>query len=325
MKKIRVLAAALTAMLSMTWVAPALAQAAYPSKPIRFIVPYPPGGANDTLARLVAQKMTEGLGQQVIVDNRPGASGVIGLDAVAKAPADGHTLGLAINTFVINASIMSKLPYDTDKDFTPVASLASSAFLMAVNSKVPVNDLKGFVALARQKPGSLNYGTVGSAGIGRLVGEMFSMNADVQVTQIPFKGSAQLLTSLVSGDVDFVIDTANVYLPHIAEGKVRPIAVPGDARLVGLPDVPTFAELGMPKFDVRMWFGALAPAGVSPEIVKKLSAELARVMALPDVQTRLAQMEIRPFVQDSAQFGAFLKAEMAKYAEIIKTANIKPE
>lgn len=325
MKKLRALAAVFAAALSVVWAAPALAQASYPNKPIRFIVPYPPGGANDALARIVASKMSESFGQQVIVDNRAGASGVIGLDALAKSPADGYTIALAINTFAINSTIMAKLPYDTAKDFTPVATLATAAFLMAVNPKLPVTDLSSFIALAKTRPGGLNYGMVGSAGIGRINGELLSMNTGIQFTQVPFKGSAQMLTSLIAGDVDFVIDTANVYLQHIAAGKVRPIAVPGNTRLVGLPDVPTFAEGGMPQFDVRMWFGVLAPAGAPTAVVQKLSAEFARIMALPDVREKLGQQEIRPFVSDSAQFSAFLKAETARYAKVIKAANIKEE
>lgn len=325
MNKLRAFAAAFAAVLSVTWAAPALAQASYPNKPIRFIVPYPPGGATDTVARLVGQKLAESLGQQVIVDNRPGASGVIGLGALAKSPADGYTVGLAINTFAINPSIMAKLPFDTVKDFTPVATFATADFLLAVNPKLAATDLPSFIALAKTRAGGLNYGMVGSAGIGRINGELFSMNTGLQFTQIPFKGSAQMLTSLMSGDIDFVIDTANVYLQHIAAGKVRPIAVPGNTRLVGLPDVPTFAEGGMPQFDVRMWFGVLAPAGVPPAVVEKLSTEFARVVALPEVREKLAQQELRPFVSDSAQFSAFLKAETMRYAKVVKSANIKEE
>ncbi len=315
----------LAAALSAVCTVPALAQASYPDKPIRLVVPYPPGGATDRVARLVSEKMAERFGQQVVVDNRPGASGVIGLDAVAKAPPDGYTLGLAINTHAINGNIMAKLPYDTAADFTPVATLATVEFLLAVHPGLDAKDLPSLLALGKSRAGGLNYGTVGSAGIGRIAGELFSAEAGVPMTHIPFRGSAPLVTSLLGGEVDLVIDTVNVYLPHIAAGKVRPIAVTGTTRLDALPNVPTFAQSGLPQFDVRMWFGILAPAGVPPAIVEKLAAEYARILAMPEVKQQMAAQELRPFVSSPAQFDAFLKAETEKYAKVIKAANIKAD
>ena len=267
-------------------VGPVHAQAAFPSKNVRIVVPFAAGGVGDLTARIVAQKLAELLGQSVVIENRPGAGGVVAADTVARAEPDGHTMFLMSNGTAVTAGLFKSLPFDTVKDFTPVATFATADFLLAVNPKLAATDLPSFIALAKTRAGGLNYGMVGSAGIGRINGELFSMNTGLQFTQIPFKGSAQMLTSLMSGDIDFVIDTANVYLQHIAAGKVRPIAVPGNTRLVGLPDVPTFAEGGMPQFDVRMWFGVLAPAGVPPAVVEKLSTEFARVVALPEVRDR---------------------------------------
>lgn len=306
----------------MAGTAAAIAQQAYPTKPIRFVVPYPPGGATDGVARLLGQKLTEALNQQVVIDNRPGASGVIGADAVAKAPADGHSILLVINTHVINPSIMAKLPYAAG-DFAPVATFASSEFLLAVNPSVPVNTLAEFSSLAKSKPGVLNYGTVGSAGIGRLAGEQLSEKAAIEIKHIPYKGSAPLLTDLLSGAVNFVVDTPNVYLQQIKAGKVKPIAVTGKKRLALLPAVPTFGEAGLPDYDLRMWFGVLAPAATPPDIVAKLAAEIAKIAAMPDVREKLAVQEFQPFYQSSAQFAELLKTEAATYARIVKSANVK--
>lgn len=305
--------------------APATAQQAttFPSRPVRFIVPYPPGGATDTVARLVATKLAEGWGQQVVVDNRPGASGVIGASAVAKSPADGYTIGLVINTHVINAHILSKLPYDPAKDLAPVAAMASSPFLLVTNSQMRATNLKEFLAVASKRP--LSAGMVGSAGIGRVVAEQLAESAGVKFQNIAYKGSGPMLTDLLGGQFDFTIDTANVYLAHVRSAKVRALAVTGEKRLKSLPDVPTFAEAGLPAYEARMWFGVVAPAGTPTDVIGKLSADIGKAVVQPDVVAKLAALEFSPFPLDAAQFAALMKSDSAKYGKVIKSANITAE
>ena len=217
---------------------------------------------------------------------------------------------------------MAKLPYDTVKDFTPVATFATADFLLAVNPKLAATDLPSFIALAKTRAGGLNYGMVGSAGIGRINGELFSMNTGLQFTQIPFKGSAQMLTSLMSGDIDFVIDTANVYLQHIAAGKVRPIAVPGNTRLVGLPDVPTFAEGGMPQFDVRMWFGVLAPVATPRDVVARLNAEMVKIIQSPEFVKRMDEIGAQPIGNKPEEMERQIAEETSKFSTLVKSAKV---
>lgn len=304
---------------------PAAASADLPRGPVRFIVPYPPGGATDVLARALGMRLSENLGQAVVIENRPGASGIVGAEALSKSAADGSTLMLAINTHVINPSIMAKLPYDPQKDFAPVASFAASEFLLAVNDTVPVDTAQAFFAHARRQPGALNYGTVGSAGIGRLAGELLAEAAGLDVQYVPYKGSGPLLTDFLGGQVNFVCDTPNVYLQQIKAGKVKPLAVTGKARLAALPQVPTFAEVGLPGFDLRMWFGVFAPGGTPVPLVERWASEVERATQSPDVLAKLAAQAFSPFVQKTGAFTNFLQVEGARYARIVKAKGIKPD
>lgn len=304
---------------------PAKAQrdAGFPSRPVRFIVPYPPGGATDSVARLVSAKLAETWGQQVVIDNRPGASGVIGVDALAKSPADGYTIALIINTHVINSQILPKLPYNAAKDIVPVATMASSPFLLVTNGQLGVRTLKEFFALSKTKP--LSAGMVGSAGLGRVVAELLAESANLKFQNVPYKGSSPMLTDLLGGQLDFTLDTANVYLSHVQTGKLHAIAVSGEKRLKSLPDVPTFAEAGLPNYEARMWFGVVAPAGTPTEIVNRLSADIGQTVVQPDVAAKLAALEFSPFPLSAPQFAELLKSESVKYGKIIKSANIKAE
>jgi tripartite-type tricarboxylate transporter receptor subunit TctC len=315
------LASALTAIS----LAPAMAQPAssFPNRPVRFIVPYPPGGATDAVARLVATKLTESWGKQVLVDNRAGASGVIGVTALAKAPADGYTISLIINTHVINSHILAKLPYDAAKDIVPVATMASSPFLLVTNGQQGARTLKDLVALGKSK--QLNAGMVGSAGLGRVVAEQLAESTGIKIQNVPYKGSGPMLTDLLGGQFDFTIDTANVYLAQVQSGKVRALAVTGDKRLKSLPDVPTFAEAGLPNYEARMWFGVIAPAGTPSDIVSKLSSDIGKVVVQPDVVAKLGAMEFSPLPLDAAQFADLLKSDSIKYGKIIKSASITAE
>jgi tripartite-type tricarboxylate transporter receptor subunit TctC len=297
----------------------------FPERPVTLIVGYPPGGASDTLARLVGRKMEERLGQPVVIDNRPGASGVIAAQQMLNQPADGHTLLLVINSFTINSSVIAKLPYDPAKDFAPVGTFASIAFLLAVNSGVKAGNLDEFIALARRTQGGLSYGTVGSAGIGRLIGEQFGDQTGTTTRYIPYKGSAPLLTDLLGGTIDYVIDTTDVYLDHIAAGKVRPIAISGAARQPALPNVPTFAEAGLPQFNPRMWFGLLTRAGTPENAIQTLSSALREAMSAPEIRKALAAKTFEPYVTTPSEFGKLLTEETARNADLVKRANIKAE
>lgn len=306
-------------------VGPAMGQTAdgFPNRPVRFIVPYPPGGATDAVARLVANKLSDGWGQQVIVDNRPGASGVIGVTALAKSPPDGYTISLVINTHVINGQLIPKLPYDTARDLVPVAAMASSPFLLVTNAQKGATSLKELVAQGKAKP--LSAGMVGNAGLGRVVAEQLAESTGIQLQNVPYKGSGPMLTDLLGGQFDMTIDTANVYLSQVQSGKLRALAVSGDKRLAALPDVPTFAEAGLPNYEARMWFGVVAPAGVPSAILDKLSTDITRAVVQPDVVAKLATMEFAPFPLKAAEFGELLKTDTAKYARIIQSARITAE
>jgi tripartite-type tricarboxylate transporter receptor subunit TctC len=238
----------------------AAAQQIYPSRPIRCISPYAPGGGNDTMARLIGQRLTERLGQQVIVDNRPGANTMIGTDIVAKARPDGHTILFSgIGTFVVNA-LLVRTPYDIIKDFAPVAPVAKTEMIMVVNSSVAANNLKELIALAKAKPGALNYATSSSGGAGHLAGELFKMEAGVDIVHVPYKGTSQALNDVVGGQVQMSIQSVVSTIPQIRSGRLKGLAVSGDARFPGLPQVPTFAESGLPRAEAKVVYGILAPA-----------------------------------------------------------------
>jgi tripartite-type tricarboxylate transporter receptor subunit TctC len=305
----------------------AFAQSApkYPDRPITLLVPYAPGGAADTMARLAAKHIGEKLGQQVVVENKPGASGVIASQQLLRLPADGYTTMLVVNTHAINSAVLPKLPYDAAKDFAPIGTFARSRFLLATHPNVQGTTYAEFVATAKKAPGGLAYGTIGSAGFGRLVGETFGVETGVPIRHIPYKGSAPMLTDFISGQVDYIIDTANVYLQHIETGKVRPLAISGDSRHPALPNVPTFKEVGLPQFDPNMWFALLARTGTPTQAINTLSAELRRIAENPEVRQSLSSQAIEPYFTTPAQFGKLLSDETDHYAKIVRRVNIKSE
>ncbi len=301
----------------------ATAQQPYPSKPIRLISPYGPGGGNDIMARLIGQKLTESWSQQVIVDNRPGANTMIGTDAVAKSPPDGYTMLLSgINTHLING-LLQPTPYDIISDFAPIATLAKMESIMVLNPSVPAKNLQEFIALAKARPGQLNYATSSTGGAGHLVGELFKIMAGVNIQHVPYKGSAQALADLVGGQVQISILSPVSAIPHIKNGRLKGIAISGEARLPVLPQVPTFAEGGLPGFDAKSCYGILAAARTPKDIVNKLASEIAKIQRMPDFKDKLASQGVEPYILGPDQFAALLKSDMAMYANIIKTANIK--
>jgi len=302
---------------------PSAAQQAYPNRAIRFIVPYPPGGSTDPMARLAAQKLSEKWGQPVIVDNRPGGNAVIGADAVAKAVPDGYTILLISAAFLSNSSLLPHLPYDTIKDFDGVASISRSRHVLVLNLSVPANNLQEFIALAKSKPGQLDYASSGVGTNTHLSGVLFDMMAGTKMQHIPYKGSGPLISNLIGGQVQLSFQVPISVISQIKSGKLKAIAITGETRSQALPQVPTFGEAGLPGLEMTGWFGIAAPAGTPKEIINKMSSEMAAILAKPDVQEFLVKQGSEAFISNAEQVSALIKADVAKYAKIIKAANIK--
>ena len=304
---------------------PAVAQQAYPYKPIRFVVPFAPGGSNSVLARLVGQKLTESWGQQVLVENRGGGNTVIGADYVAKSPPDGYTIMFAGVSQIISSNLIQHLPYDVIKDFSAVATLVRTEQLLVAHPSLPAGDLKAVIALAKSKPAQLNYGSSGTGSPTHLAGELFNLMADVKIQHIPYKGGGPAIVDILGGQIQLLVAVPISVISHVQSGRLRGIAVSGEHRLVALPAVLTFNEAGLPDFQVGYWNGVLAPAGVPKAILDKLSSEIAKIVVMPDVKEKLASQGMDPFISTPEQFAALMKADMLRYAKIIKTANIKTE
>ena len=304
---------------------PVSAQQAYPTKSIRFIVPYPPGGSTDPMARLAANKLAERWGQSVVVDNRPGGSTIIGTEAVAKAAPDGYTILLASSAFVTGPSMFSRLPYNTLKDFAGVATIAKSRFVLVVGLGVPTNTLQEFIALAKSRPGKLNFASSGVGANTHLSAEMFSSLTGTKLNHIPYKGSGVLVTDLISGRVDLSFQVPITVMTYITTGRLKAIAISGDGRAPALPEVPTFGEAGLQGFNPSGWFGIVAPAASPKFAIKKLSTEVAAMLALPDSRDYLIKQGSEAFVSTPEQVNALIRSDVARYAKIIKDANIKVE
>ena len=301
----------------------ALAQQAYPGKPIRFICPYPAGGSTSVLARLIGQKLTENWGQQVLVDSRGGGNTIIGTEALAKSAPDGYTISMVDPHLSVNPSLYAKLPYDSIKDFAPVGTLISYENFLVVHPSVPANNLQELIALAKSKPGKLNYATSGVTM--QLRSELFNILAGTQIQHIPYKGGGPAVTDLLGGQVDMTFGVPINVISHVKNGKLKGIAVSGKTRLSALPQVPTFTEAGLPGYNVTSWYGVVVPAGTPKEIIQKLSTEIARILVLPDIKEKLDSQGFEPFVSTADEFAALIKEDTTKYARIIKTANIKLE
>jgi tripartite-type tricarboxylate transporter receptor subunit TctC len=299
----------------------------YPNKPIRMIVPYAAGGAADITARVVAQKMSEGLGVPVVIDNRGGANGNIGTDAVAKAAADGYTVLLtASGPIVVNQSLYPKLPYDPLKDLVPISQLTSYQYVLIVPDGSPIKSVLQLVQMAKAEPGKLSYGSTGIGGGGHLAGEKFASMTGTQMTHVPYKGNALALSDLLGGQLSFTFDTVVTAAPHIASAKVRAYAVTGPKRASSLPQLPTMAELGYKDFNVTQFQGLFAPAKTSPVIIERLRAEVAKALKSPEVVKRLATDGGYDLVGSSpAEFTKLIQDEAAAYGRLIKDAHIKVE
>ena len=295
----------------------------YPSRQIKIVVPFPPGGVNDIVARIVAGKLQESWGHPVVVDNKPGANSVLGNDFVAKSAPDGYTL--LVNAFggmSINPFLYPNLPYDWQKAFAPVSSLVSAPMVMGVNASVPANTLQEFIAYAKANPGKLNN-SAGST-TSQIAGEMFKDMAGVQITSIPYRGSAPAVQAVLAGEVQMVIVDNPTLLPHVKSGRIRPLAVAAPKRLALLPDVPTFSEAGLPAYDMSGWVGLFAPGGTPTPIVSKLQLEVARILNLPEVREKLGT-NVDVVASTPEQLGAAMQSDAQRFARIIKAANIKAE
>lgn len=295
----------------------------YPTKPIRLVVPVAAGGGTDFTARLLGQKLAEAWGQSVIVDNRPGAAGNIGVEIVAKATPDGYTLVMPITSFPINPSLYEKLPFDTVKDFSPVVLAASAPLLLVVNPSLPAKSVRELVALAKSKPGQLNFANSGSGTTGHLAGELFKRMAGVDIVSVAYKGGGPAITALLGGEVEMFFATIPGVVGHVKAGKLRALGVTSAKRVAELPDIPTVAESGLPGFEVIGWFGIFAPAGTPRSVITRLNGELAKILQMPDVRERLAGHGLIPGGGTPEQLGAFLKSEIARWAKLIKEAGIR--
>ena len=294
----------------------------FPNKPIRMIVPFPPGGSVDPLARVIGQRMSETFGQQVIVDNRPGGNTVIGTDAAARAPADGYTLMLTASSHVTNPQLLPTA-YDPIKDFVPVATVSTADMILVANPLVPVNNLKEFLAMAKAKPGELNYSSAGSGNPNHLAGELMNMMAEVKTTHVPYKGGAPAITDVVGGQVQFSFGSPIIVLPFIKTGKLKALAVSSPSRMGVLPQVPTIAEAGLPGYEMRIWYALFAPAGTPKEVVAKLNAEVNRIMGLPETKEKLDAAGMERFTMNNEQFAIQMKNDREKFGRIIKAAKVK--
>ncbi|MEO8134106.1 MAG: tripartite tricarboxylate transporter substrate binding protein [Betaproteobacteria bacterium] len=302
--------------------APAWAQP-YPSRPVRMIVPFAPGGATDIIARTVAQKLGDRLGQPVVVENKPGAGTTVGNAEVAKAKPDGYTLLFAPTPFVISQVIYPTLPYDARRDFTPVSLLATSPFILVVNASITAKNVGELVALAKARPGTLTFCSAGNGTVPHLAGELFKFRAGVDIVHVPYKGGGPAISDLVGGQVNMMFATPIEVAQFVQSGKLRVLATTATRRLPAYPDVPTLVESGYPGTEVASFFGVLAPAGTPPEIVHKLAADLAAVMDLPDVRERFATQSAEANVQGPEAFARFLDAERDKWTDIVKRSGAK--
>jgi tripartite-type tricarboxylate transporter receptor subunit TctC len=318
--------AALLAVLVAAFPGGAAVAQAYPSKPVRLIVPFAAGGGNDAVARLVGKRLADSLGQPVLVDNRPGAGGVVGAELAAKSAPDGYTLFLGgVGSHAINPNLHRKLPYDPVRDFAPVALLAQAPLVLVVHPSVPARDIAEFIAYARANPGRLNFASNGNGSSSQLAAVMFDTMAGVDMVHVPYKGLSPALADLLSGQVQLMFSSVVAILPHIKAGKLRGLATTGAKRLASLPELPTIAESGLPGYEASSWYGILAPAGTPRDIVARLNAELGKALDQPEVRASLIAEGAEPAGGSPEAFAAHIRSEMERLGKLIRDANIRLE
>jgi tripartite-type tricarboxylate transporter receptor subunit TctC len=297
----------------------------YPSKPVRVIVPFGAGGPADIYARYLAQRLQEPMGQSFVVDDRPGAGSIIGTDLVAKSPPDGYTLLLMSNTHTVNESLVPKKPFALMKDFVPIAPINYSDLVLVVHPSVPAKSIKELIALAKAKPNGLNYASSGTGTPYHMAGELFKAMAGVQIVHIPHKGSGEARTSVMSGQVEVMLDAITTMAPRARAGRVRPLGTTGLKRSSVLPDVPTISEAGVKGYEATIWLGIMAPTGTPKPIVDRLNAEIGKIVARPDVKKAWNEQGAEPMAMTPAEFEKFLNADIAKWANVVKVAGVKPD
>lgn len=323
MRALQQLAAAFFAMSLLAIAAPAAAQQ-YPSRPVRLVVPFPPGGSTDILGRALAQKLSEAWGQQFVVENRPGAGGSIGADQAAKAAPDGYTLLMAhIGTLAVNPALYPKLPYDPVRDFAPVSLMAIVPNVLVVNPSVPAKNVTELIAYARANPGKLNYSSGGNGSAAHLAMEYFKLQTQTDIVHVPYKGTAPAVTDLIAGQVSLTMTGAPVVMPQVMAGKLRALGVSSPARLEAFPQVPTIAESGVPGFDATQWYGVVAPAGTPREIVAKLNAEINKVMQTKEMKERLLAEGAIAAPDTSDAFATFIQSELKRWGAVVKATGMQ--
>ncbi len=309
---------------SLVVVTPGIYAQTYPNKPIRLVLPYPPGGGSDTIARPLAQRLAAGLGQQVIVDNRGGASGNIGMELAAKSPPDGYTIVMALTAqLAVNPSLFKKLPYDPVKDFVPITLMASGPYILVVHPSLPVKSVKEFIALARKHPGQIAYASSGNGSGGHLAAALLGSMTGIKMLHVPYKGGGPALADLLAGNVQMLFSTYAAGKGHIQSGRIRALAVSTAKRPSIIPDLPTVAEAGVPGYDSGVWYAMLAPAGTPQDIVAKLNREIVRVLHTPEYTKLLVNGAIDPVGSTPEELAGYMNAEIAKYAKIIKEAGMR--
>jgi len=297
----------------------------YPVKTVRIIAPFPAGGSSDLVARILGQKLTEMNGQQFIIDNRPGAGGTLGTELAARAPADGYTLSVGnVAPLAVNVSLFKKLPYDPLTDFSPIALSATGTTALVVHPSLPVKTVKDMIALARARPGQMNYGSGGSGTPAHLTGELFRHMAKVNIVHVPYKGTGQSVTDLMAGHIQFIFASMPVALPHVKSGRLRGIAVTSEKRSSLAPELPAVAET-LPGFQFDSWWGLVAPAKTPADVINKLNGQLLQIVKQPDVRQRFAELGIEPAGSTPQQYAAFIRSEIDKVAKIAKAINLQPE
>lgn len=295
----------------------------YPTRPIRLVVPYPPGGGTDIIARIVGQKLTENLGQQIIVDNRGGAGGTIGTDIVAKSVPDGYTILMAPTSHVINPSIYSKLPYDTVKDFVPITFAVSATILLVVHPSVPAKSVKELIALAKARPGQLNFGSAGNGTVFHLAAELFKRQAGIDMVHVPFKGGGPTIANLVAGQVSLAFETMLALSPFLKAGRVRALAVASAKRSSVMPELPTIAELGFPSIVAENWYGVYAPAGTSKAIISRLNTEIVKILRTQEVKERFQGLGTEVVASTPEELAEYIRTEIEKWSKTAKEAGAR--
>lgn len=322
---LKLCAAAAIGFLTLTWVPAALAAQAYPSRPIRFIVPFPPGGGNDIVGRIVALRLNEAFGLPVVVDNRGGAGGTIGTDITSKAPPDGHTMLVNNISLAVNATLFPKLPYDTLRDLAPVTLVGRQANILVVNPAVPAGSVRELLAIARARPGQINYGSGGVGTASHLSTELLKLMTRTDMVHVPYKGLGPALTDLMGGRVQLIISTMASALPLVKSGKLKPLAVTTAQRSSFFPELPTMNEAGVPRYEFSTWYGLLVPAGTPKAIIEKLNGETGKILRSPALKDQFAAQGLDPTPGSPAEFASYLRSEVEKWGKVVRASGARPE